>query len=101
MLYNDELYFIDFQGARKGAAQYDLASLLYSSKSDVPDEMRKELLEYYMDKREAAYDKKQGFDRESFKNKFYGYVLARMMQAMGIVVLLRKKSILSRASRMP
>lgn len=83
MLYNDELYFIDFQGARKGAAQYDLASLLYSSKSDVPDEMRKELLEYYMDKREAAEDKKQGFDRESFKNKFYGYVLARMMQAMG------------------
>ena len=40
MIVDDELYFIDFQGARQGAAQYDLASLLYSSKSDVPDDMR-------------------------------------------------------------
>lgn len=83
MIYDDKLYFIDFQGARKGAAQYDLASLLYSSKSDVPDEMRGELLEYYLDKREAMSNKEHPFDREMFKHKFYGYLLARMMQAMG------------------
>lgn len=83
MLCDDEMYFIDFQGARRGAAQYDLASLLYSSKSDVPDEMRNELLEYYLDSREAKSGKEHPFDRESFKNKFYGYLLARMMQAMG------------------
>lgn len=77
----NELYFIDFQGARKGAAEYDLASLLYSSKSDVPDEMRKELLDYYIQRRKERDG--EGFDAEAFRPKFYGYLLARMMQAMG------------------
>lgn len=82
MVQEDELYFIDFQGARRGAAQYDLASLLYSSKADVPDAMRAELLEYYLDQREqeAAMGP---FDRDVFKSKYYAYVLMRMMQAMG------------------
>ena len=76
MIVDDRLFYIDFQGARLGAPQYDLASLLYSSKSDVPDEMRAELLEYYMDRAEVT-------ERETFRSRFYGYVLARMMQAMG------------------
>ncbi len=81
MLYDDDMYFIDFQGARMGAAQYDLASLLYSSKSDVPDDIREQLLDYYIDKRfeESASDE----TKARFRNKFYGYVLARIMQAMG------------------
>lgn len=77
----NELYFIDFQGARKGAAEYDLASLLYSSKSDVPDEMRNELLDYYIQKRKEREG--ESFDTEVFRSKFYGYLLARIMQAMG------------------
>lgn len=81
MLVDDEMYFVDFQGARMGAAQYDLASLLYSSKSNVPDEMRKQLLDYYLVKRFG--DSGNDADKEHFRNKFYGYVLARMMQAMG------------------
>ncbi len=88
MVVDDELYFIDFQGARKGASQYDLASLLYSSKSDVPDVLRSELLEYYIEKREQIQKKerrrgKAKFERERFLGKFYGYVLLRIMQAMG------------------
>lgn len=81
MICEDELYFIDFQGARQGAAEYDLASLLYSSKSDVPDEMRVELLDYYIQSRKSREGHK--FDSESFRHKYYGYVLARIMQAMG------------------
>ena len=80
MLVDDELYFIDFQGARQGAPHYDLASLLYSSKSNVPEPMRKELLEYYIDRRTETYG---AFNSESFRTKFYSYVLARIMQAMG------------------
>lgn len=80
MIVDEELYFIDFQGARQGAPHYDLASLLYSSKSNVPDPLRKELLEYYLDRRGERYG---AIDREAFKAKYYGYVLARMMQAMG------------------
>lgn len=80
MIVDDELYFIDFQGARLGAAQYDLASLLYSSKSNVPDDMRAELLDYYIEQRSEA---DSSFSADDFRNKYYAYVLVRMMQAMG------------------
>ena len=79
MICEDRLYFIDFQGARKGAPQYDLASLLYSSKSDIPDAIRKELVDYYI----SVKGLKTKRQKEAFKSRFYGYVLVRMMQAMG------------------
>ena len=80
MIKDDELYFIDFQGARKGAPQYDLASLLYSSKSDVPDDVRLQLLDYYM---ECKKQRDNNFDCNAFRMRFYAYTLTRMMQAMG------------------
>lgn len=80
MIVEDELYFIDFQGARRGAAQYDLASLLYSSKSDIPESTREQLLEYYIERR---YGEKCETSGKEFREKFYAYVLVRMMQAMG------------------
>lgn len=80
-----ELYYIDFQGARKGAAQYDLASLLYSSKSELSPELREELTDYYVERlyKRLRGNARKNFNPEAFKSKFYGYVLARMMQAMG------------------
>lgn len=74
-----ELYYIDFQGGRRGAAQYDVAALLYSAKSEIPDEMRRRLLDYYVEQ----LSKVVNIDGECFKSKFFGYVLVRMMQAMG------------------
>lgn len=79
MLRKGRPYFIDYQGGRKGALQYDLASLLYDGKADIPDEVRIELLEYYLDK----LDEHLEYDREEFKGYFYGYVLVRIMQALG------------------
>lgn len=74
-----ELYYIDFQGGRRGAAQYDVAALLYSAKSEIPDEIRGLLLDYYIDR----LSKVVHIDKDAFRSKFYGYVLVRMMQAMG------------------
>lgn len=75
----NEPYYIDFQGGRRGAAQYDLASLLYSAKSDIPQPIRVELLNYYIECLSAKYP----VDKKEFKSYFYGYVLIRIMQAMG------------------
>jgi aminoglycoside/choline kinase family phosphotransferase len=79
MLKDGKPYFIDYQGGRRGALQYDIASLLYDAKADVPFELRDELLELYI--REAA--KHAPIDKAEFKKYFPGFVLIRIMQAMG------------------
>lgn len=80
------LYYIDYQGARRGAPQYDAASLLYSSKAEIPESIRQELLRHYVDCMEDATSHDASKFQKSkldFTRRFYGYVLARMMQAMG------------------
>ncbi len=79
MLRGDQPYFIDYQGGRKVALQYDLASMLYDGKADIPQEIREELLEHYLD----VAEKKMKLDRPAFKAFYYGYVLIRIMQALG------------------
>ena len=49
MLRDGQPFFLDYQGGRKGALQYDIASLLYDGKADLPPELRQELLDYYLD----------------------------------------------------
>ncbi len=79
MVIDDEPWFIDYQGGRRGALQYDVASLLYDAKADIPPHVREELLEYYMDELQNEID----INRDEFRNYFYGYVYIRIMQAMG------------------
>ncbi len=79
MLKDGQVYFIDYQGGRKGALQYDLASLLYDAKANIPEAEREEMLEFYLDEL-SLY---KHVDNEKFKSLFGGYVLIRIMQAMG------------------
>ncbi|OGS37750.1 MAG: phosphotransferase enzyme family protein [Elusimicrobia bacterium RIFOXYD12_FULL_66_9] len=79
MLQGGKPFFIDYQGGRHGALQYDLASLLYDAKADVPFELRDELTELYI--REAGKHAK--VERAEFLRFFPGFVLIRIMQAMG------------------
>ena len=79
MLKNDEVYFIDYQGGRQGALQYDLASLLYDGKADIPESIRTQLYDYYI----AELKKYMKVDEEKFSGYFKGFVLIRIMQAMG------------------
>jgi len=79
MLKDGAVYFIDYQGGRKGALQYDLASLLYDAKANIPEAEREELLEFYLDE----LSQYKHIDRDKFKSLFDGYVLIRIMQAMG------------------
>ncbi len=72
-------FFIDYQGGRRGALQYDVASLLFDAKADLPFEVRGELLESYLES--AA--KLKPMDRNTFLAYYPGFVYIRIMQAMG------------------
>lgn len=75
MLKNGEPWFIDYQGGRRGARHYDVASLLYDGKADLPPETREELRDYYIG---AA-----GLDKAEFMRHYPAFVYVRIMQAMG------------------
>lgn len=79
MLVDGAPHFIDYQGGRRGAPQYDIASLLYDAKAAIPDDVRDELLAHYLD----ALGGHLSFDRDQFVELYRGYVLVRILQAMG------------------
>ncbi len=79
MIRNEKPHFIDYQGGRKGPLQYDLASLLFQVKADIPFEIREQLLDYYLDQAGKIIP----LDNNRFKKYYYGFVLLRMLQVMG------------------
>ena len=79
MLREGEPFFLDYQGGRKGALQYDIASLLYDGKADLPPQLRQELLDNYLDRLAAHI----AVDRAAFMEHYYGFVYIRLMQALG------------------
>jgi aminoglycoside/choline kinase family phosphotransferase len=79
MIHEDITYYIDYQGGRKGALQYDLASLLWDAKADIPFELRNYLLEHYI----QHVQKHLRIDVKKFRDYYYGFVLIRLLQAMG------------------
>jgi len=79
MLCDGQPFFLDYQGGRKGALQYDVASLLYDAKADLTPDLRQQLLDHYLDTL-ARFIK---IDREEFMHSFYAYVYIRIMQALG------------------
>ena len=79
MLRDGHPFFVDYQGGRRGALQYDIASLLYDGKADLPPELRQQLLDHYLDTL-AGFIK---LEREVFMQHYYAYVYVRIMQALG------------------
>jgi aminoglycoside/choline kinase family phosphotransferase len=79
MLRNGQPYFLDYQGGRKGALQYDIASLLFDGKADLPPALRQELLNHYLD----SLSNFISVNRAAFMEHYYAYVYVRIMQALG------------------
>src|SRR5467141_2117039 len=79
LLRNGDPFFVDYQGGCKGALQYDVASLLYDAKADLPPELRQQLLDHYLDRLSSFVQ----VDREAFLRHYYAYVYVRILQALG------------------
>jgi aminoglycoside/choline kinase family phosphotransferase len=78
MVNNENFYFIDFQGGRKGSLCYDPASFIYSARSPFTPDEKELLLNHYRNELE-----KNKIDTHSFDRNFDGYLLLRVLQAFG------------------
>lgn len=79
MIKDNHTYFIDYQGGRKGPLQYDVVSLLYQVKAQLPQSLRDELLSHYKQKLSTIINIKE----LHFEEFYEAFVLLRLMQVLG------------------
>ena len=91
MVKDGELYFIDFQGGRKGPLNYDVVSLLYQVKAQIPQATRDELVDYY--KAELSqYIHPEAVKFDTYQPYFVYLRLMQVLGAYGFRGLIQKKS---------
>ena len=79
MIKDNKTYFIDYQGGRKGPLQYDIISLLYQVKAQLPNELRNELLYHYKN----ALSKYVNIEEIEFDKYYNAFILLRLLQVLG------------------
>jgi aminoglycoside/choline kinase family phosphotransferase len=79
LIQNNQLFFVDYQGGRKGALQYDVASLLFQAKINLTQDIRENLLSHYL----VELQKRIKISSKKFKKHYYNYVLIRLLQTLG------------------
>ena len=78
---DNSIHFIDYQGGMKGAPQYDVASMLWQARANLPDEWKENLLVDYMNAFENIIG--SSLERNIFRSQYNGYVLIRLLQVLG------------------
>lgn len=80
-VFQNRLYFIDYQGARLGPAAYDVVSLLWQARANIPNEVRTELSDYYL--RVLQAEDPQA-DLEMIRQTWSGFGLLRCLQVLAV-----------------
>lgn len=96
MIRNEDLYFIDYQGGRRGPLQYDLASLLYEARINLQNDIREELTDFYINQ----LSQRITVDADKFREFLYLFVFLRILQvlaAYGLRGYVQNKSIFLRS----
>ena len=91
MVKDGELYFIDFQGGRKGPLNYDVVSLLYQVKAQIPQAIRDELVNYYKSEL-SQYINPETVKFDTYQPYFVYLRLMQVLGAYGFRGLIQKKS---------
>jgi len=92
MIHHEDLYFVDYQGGRKGPLQYDLASLLFEARINLHPEIREEFIDFYI----KELSRRIKIDTEKFRESLYLFVFLRVLQvlaAYGLRGYVQNKSI--------
>lgn len=77
MVNNDDVFFIDYQGAMEGPLMYDVISFLFQAKANFPQEFKKEMIDYYISKFQNHEDQVQ------LKKSVKWLQLMRFLQVLG------------------
>ncbi|MFH2012098.1 MAG: phosphotransferase [Pseudomonadota bacterium] len=96
-----KLGYVDFQAGRKGPLQYDIVTLLYSSKANISNEERKIILSSYLNQLEMLITSLKETDktgkvlesvrlitRNNFMSTYHFFVLFRILRALGVYLFL-------------
>lgn len=78
MIHNEDLYFLDYQGGRKGPLQYDLASLIFEARLNLHPEIREELIDFYINQ----LSRRIKIDTHKFREFLYLFVFLRVLQVL-------------------
>jgi aminoglycoside/choline kinase family phosphotransferase len=81
LLYNNKVFFIDFQGAMQGPPQYDIASLLWQAKAQLPEAWKEDLLNHYMSSLNKLHVSR--VEEVHFRKGYAQFVLLRILQVLG------------------
>lgn len=75
----EQPHFIDFQGGRRGPAEYDVACFLWQASARYAPELRRELVAVYLDAARRYTD----IDAGRFRARMRLFVLFRTLQVLG------------------
>ena len=86
MIRDDQPYFIDFQGGRRGPMQYDVASFLWQAKANFSPALREQLIDAYLDeleKVEITIYHSPFTNKADWRSALPHFVLLRTLQVLG------------------
>ena len=81
MVHDNKIFFIDFQGGMQGPPQYDIASLLWQARAQLPGAWKEDLLNGYISSLNDLHISRM--DEIHFRRGYVQFVLVRLLQVLG------------------
>lgn len=81
MIHNNKPYFIDYQGGLKGPVQYDLVSLIWQAKANLPKEWKNEFYDLFVS--EFVKITQKELNGSDFQRGYELCLIERLLQVLG------------------